>query len=578
MNKNISTSYRKLVVGLALTLGLTACGDGSNGGSAPSGTPVSEGQIEANNIAFYKNQVGYLPAQQKLIVVRTDTPVEYKVRNMNTAETVFTSVTSLPAYWSLADETVSVADVSSITAAGQYRLELTDSDDYTAFNVSLERVEAMHDASIKAFYYNRASLALDPAFAGKWQREAGHPDTYVLNLNDPNQILSSPKGWYDAGDYNKYIVNSGISTYTLMRAYLDFPAFYGERTWNIPESSNSRPDLLDEVSWNLDWMLTMQDTDGGVFHKLTTLNFAPDVMPAAANEQRYVVDKGTAATLNFAGVMATAARVYPDMAGTYLSAAEEAWQWAITHPHIPFVNPENVATGEYGDNEFNDEFAWAAAELYLTTGNQDYLTTMDNNLGPVSTPGWSNSMGLAYLSLLSSEGQSDLSNQRYAALKARFLDYATKLAEQSQSSPFRVAMTRHDFVWGSNGVAMNHAMMLAKAFELSKDKAYLEAMTALIDYVSGKNPTGYSFVTGHGEQTPMFIHHRQSHADDIAEPVPGFLAGGPQNGQQDNCTYSSSLPATSYLDDWCSYSTNEVTINWNAPLVYSVAASLNFNR
>ncbi|MDC8832299.1 glycoside hydrolase family 9 protein [Alteromonas gilva] len=576
MSNNISTSYRKLLVAIPLALGLVACGGG--GDAAPAIPPVTESPVETKTIAFYKNQVGYVPAQKKLIIVRTDSPLAFTVSNMNNGETVLSGVTSQPAYWSLADETLSVADVSGITAEGQYRLNVADSDDYTAFKVSAERAEALHDASIKAYYFNRASAALDPAFAGKWQRAAGHPDTHIINLNNPDQPLSSPRGWYDAGDYNKYIVNSGISTYTLMRAYLDFADFYDGRTWNIPESTNAQPDLLDEVSWNLAWMLTMQDADGGVFHKLTTLNFAPDVMPAQATAQRYVVDKGTAATLNFAGVMATAARVYPDMTNTYLSAAEEAWQWATSHPDLPFANPENVVTGEYGDNEFNDEFAWAATELYLTTGNQAYLTAMDNYLGYPSTPGWSNTMGLAYLSLLSSEGQSTLGQPRYNELKARFLDYATQLAERAQVSPLKVAMNGNDFVWGSNGVAMNHAMMLAKAYELSNDSSYLEAMTGLVDYVLGKNPTGYSFVTGHGEQTPMFIHHRQSHADDIAEPVPGFLAGGPQNGHQDNCNYSSSLPATSYLDDWCSYSTNEVTINWNAPLVYSVAALLNYSE
>ena len=472
---------------------------------------------------------------------------------------------------------MAIADVSSIAAPGLYRLSVGDNS-YTTFRISAQRVSALHDAAIKAYYYNRAGMALDPAFAGKWHREAGHPDTHVINLNEPKISLASPKGWYDAGDYNKYIVNSGISTYTLMRAYLDFPDFYAQRRWNIPESTNNQPDLLDEINWNLDWMLTMQDQDGGVFHKLTTLNFAPAVMPAEATEQRYVVAKGTAASLNFAAVMATAARVYPQQQSNFLAAAKRAWQWALENPQVAYKNAQNVKTGEYGDSSFNDEFAWAASELFVTTGEQDYLIEAQRYLGSPSTPGWSDTMGLAYLSLLSEQGQNALPAERYQALKTRFLDYADALVKTSQASPFRTAMTANDFVWGSNGVAMNHAMVLASAYRMSNNPDYRYTFTGLVDYVLGKNPVDYSYVTGFGETSPRFIHHRQSHADGIAEPVPGFLVGGAQNGQQDNCQYSASLPATSYKDNWCSYSTNEVTINWNAPLVYSLAAMITLTK
>ncbi|MEC9263208.1 MAG: glycoside hydrolase family 9 protein, partial [Pseudomonadota bacterium] len=535
-------SFSKLAMSLSLVYTLGACS-----GTNSSGTSVITDSAP-QSVAFYANQVGFLPQQQKHIVVRTSQAVSYRVTNTTSGQIILEGTTSSPDYWPLADQTVAVADVSSITAPGLYRLSVGDNN-YTTFRISVQRVSALHDAAIKAYYYNRAGMALDPAFAGKWHREAGHPDTHVLNLNQPQVSLASPKGWYDAGDYNKYIVNSGISTYTLMRAYLDFPAFYAQRRWNIPESTNDQPDLLDEINWNLDWMLTMQDQDGGVYHKLTTLNFAPAVMSAEATEQRYVVAKSTAASLNFAAVMATAARVYPQQQSNFLAAAKKAWQWVQENPQKPYKNAPNVKTGEYGDSSFNDEFAWAASELFLATGEQAFLHEAERYLGSPSTPGWSDTMGLAYLSLLSEQGQKALSAERYQALKTRFLDYANALVKTSQSSPFRMAMTGKDFVWGSNGVAMNHAMVLASAYRLTNEPDYRHAFTGLVDYVLGKNPVGYSYVTGFGETSPRFIHHRQSHADGIAEPVPGFLVGGAQNGQQDNCQYSASLPATSYKDN-----------------------------
>jgi endoglucanase len=93
-----------------------------------------------------------------------------------------------------------------------------------------------------------------------------------------------------------------------------------------------------------------------------------------------------------------------------------------------------------------------------------------------------------------------------------------------------------------------------------------------MDYILGRNPTGYSFVTGFGEKTPLYPHHRISQSDGVTAPVPGMLVGGPHLGQQDKCDYKYNQPATSYIDSWCSYATNEVAINWNAPLVYVIGA------
>jgi len=160
-------------------------------------------------------------------------------------------------------------------------------------------------------------------------------------------------------------------------------------------------------------------------------------------------------------------------------------------------------------------------------------------------------------------------------IEKRIMVQGEELLEEFYRSPYAITMGRYDrsdFVWGSNGVIGNHSLMLIQAYRLSGEKDYLNAALANMDYLLGRNATGYSFVTGFGSKPPMFIHHRQSASDDIEDPVPGFVAGGPQPGQQDGCDYVSDLPATTYLDDWCSYSTNEVTINWNAPIVYLTGA------
>ncbi|BFT31442.1 glycoside hydrolase family 9 protein [Alteromonas sp. D210916BOD_24] len=525
-------------------------------------------------VAIHTNQIGFLPSQDKEIVISTTNIHDFEITHIGTQKVVLQGKSNQPTIWTLTGESAAIIDVSAITEPGTYRLTLSDTSENASFTVNSNAYGDVHDAAIKAYYFNRAGIPLDPAYAGVWQRPEGHMDNHVMVLNNSSDIRASSKGWYDAGDYNKYIVNSGISTYTLLRAFIDFKGFYAERRWNIPESTNNRPDMLDEILWNLDWMLTMQDSDGSVFHKLTTLNFVQDIMPHEAKEQRYFVGKGTAAALNFAAVMATAARVFPESENTYQHAAERAWRWALEHPNMSYKNAENVRTGEYGDSDFLDEFTWAASELLVTTGKTEYLDVINKYIDVPSTPSWANTMGLAYLTLLK-EGSHHVPADTLDNFQQTFLSYANGLLETDANSAFHVAMREKDFVWGSNGVAMNHAMILATAYSLTHDDKYRQSMSHLVDYVFGKNPTGYSFITGFGNKPPRFIHHRQSQADTIADPVPGFIAGGPHGGQQDDCQYPSNLPAKSYVDDWCSYASNEVAINWNAPLVYALAAMIN---
>jgi endoglucanase len=135
--------------------------------------------------------------------------------------------------------------------------------------------------------------------------------------------------------------------------------------------------------------------------------------------------------------------------------------------------------------------------------------------------------------------------------------------------------TPQDFVWGSSAVAGNQGIALVQAYRLTGDERYLHFALANLDYLLGRNATGYSFVTGFGDKPPMHPHHRPSIADGVTQPVPGLLVGGPnpRAPQQDRCTsYTSEVPDEVYSDDACSYASNEIAINWNAPLAYLAAA------
>jgi endoglucanase len=534
------------------------------------------------------NQSGYQNQGQKLAVIPGKSQHTFQLIALPSGQIVFKGQSSEAQLWAPAGETVSIADFTQIQNNGRYRLEVTGLTS-VELQIAAQPYAQLHDAAIKAYYFNRASQQLDTAYAGVWARPAGHPDDQVkihasaASASRPTgTVVQSPKGWYDAGDYNKYIVNSGISTFTLLDAWTDFSEFYRQRQWTIPESGNSMPDLLDEVVWNLDWMSSMQDpADGGVYHKLTTLNFEGAVMPHQAVAPRYLVQKTTAAALNFAAVMAKASRVLsefdsefdkeqPGKAALFRQQAVQAWQWASKNPAIYYQQPADVSTGAYGDKNLADEFAWAAAELYLLTGEQPYLQQFFQLAQPVQTPSWASVAALGYFSL-AKEANRLTPEQRQLVFSA-ITAMADQFVAQHQASAYKVAMVPEDFVWGSNAVAMNKAILLYKANQITAKAGYMEAIQGLLDYVLGRNPLDLSYVTGFGVKSPQHIHHRPSEADGIKAPVPGWLAGGAQPGQQDKCKYSSTLPAKSYVDDECSYASNEVTINWNAPLVYMLAA------
>ena len=459
-------------------------------------------------------------------------------------------------------------------------------------------------ASLKAFYYQRASMPLLEKYAGKWSRKEGHPDSIVFihsSAIGPGRpegtVVNSSGGWYDAGDYNKYVVNSGISVATLLSAYEDYPKYYDTLKTNIPESKNSTPDILDEALYNIRWMLKMQDpNDGGVYHKCTNPEFDPMIMPELAKEKRYLVQKSTAATLDFTAVMAQSARVwskfkkeYPGLSDSCLKASRTAWDWAVKNPNqIYDQNKMNqtfkpaIHTGEYGDGDLEDEFFWAASEMYVT---ERYLKT-HQNLSPIaykilhskdqtSIPSWSNVGMLGYYTLLRYRESQNYSNSEIpiAIIQGRVLGFAKKLIDSSHTKGIMGSLMgtgKDDFVWGSNSVAANQGILMLNAYRITGDFIFLDKAASNLNYLLGTNPTGYCFVTGFGNHSPMHPHHRPSISDGIIEPIPGLLVGGPNPGRQDGKVYPFTEKEKSYTDQDGAYASNEIAINWNAPFVYLV--------
>ena len=532
------------------------------------------------------NQIGFYCYGPKLAAVVSAQAWRFAIKSPDLKATYFSGDLQRAQSWFASGETVAIADFSEFTGIGTYVLDVPGVGTSYPFIVTTSVHNDLMRGLIRAFYYQRASTSLPATYAGKWSRNAGHGDTRVIihasaasdttlpGARRAGETYPSPKGWYDAGDYGKYVVNAGISAYTLMALYEQFQGYFDTVSLNIPRPISELPDLLSEIKWEIDWLLTMQDpSDGGVYHKLTSLTFCGFIMPENDDAARYFIGKGSAATFDFAAVLAVAYRIYkkllPQFADSCLAAAKYAWTWGNAHPKVAFRNPADVVTGEYGNDTANlrDEQQWAATELFLATDDSAYLTAARKINIEVSVPTWQTVAALGAYSFA-------FVNKDSASI-AQIVAEADRQATYVDGSPYKTVMY-DQFYWGSNGVCANAGMLFVEAFLATKNPVYFNRAVQALDYLAGRNALGYCFVTGFGSRSPLHPHHRPSGADGVADPVPGFLVGGPNRQQNDaaDCgiVYPTKDAAKSWVDMECAYACNEVAINWNAPAAFLAGA------
>ena len=535
------------------------------------------------DVEIRRNQVGSYPQQEKYVVIEGMNPAG-KLRVTTPDGKVLKPKTVRKAVSPWSGKTRYVVDLGQLSETGNYQISVGGKQ--CDFRVSQYPYKEIATASLRLFYLIRSGVAIEGS--GDYNRPVGHPDTHVLvhnsaasPLRPTGTVISSPYGWYDAGDYNKYVVNSAFSIGLMFSAYEQLRPYFASLSVNIPESNNQTPDLLDEIMFNLQWLFTMQDPyDGGVYHKLTTPNFEDFIMPTDCKQQRYVVAKTVTATMDFAAVMADAARLYepynkdyPGFAAQAAAVAERAYQWAKANPeafyHQEQLSNPAVTTGGYGDGSARDEFFWAASALYRLTGRQCYLDDAKMyQPQQFTTPTWGNVASLGAFEWLNTSGEMrELMQQQLV----KYCDNAVKdVATSSFQSPY--GNKANDFGWGCLAeFCCCQALSLLYADNVSGTTKYRRYALENADYLLGRNATGYCYVTGFGDKSPMHPHHRISDADKVDAPFPGMLVGGPNPGQQDKKDiknpYPSNYPDESYLDETESYASNEIAINWNASLV-----------
>jgi endoglucanase len=536
------------------------------------------------------DQVGYPTDAPKVALVSVPART-FQVKRSGDNIEVFKGTLSAGATDPNSGDVVQAADFSSLRTAGTYYIEVPGAGRSWDFSIGPDVFSRAYYLAMRAFYGQRCGTAVDlgPEFPNY-----KHPACHLVGSYHASSGKQGRRdnlgGWHDAGDYGRYMVNSGITTGTLLWAFELFSSKVKNLKLNIPETGNGTPDILNEVRWNLEWMLKMQDDDGGAWHKQTSEHFCDFIMPEDDHLPSEVIGtgkapyKGTCATADLAAVAAIAARVYQpfdkEFAAQNLRAARAAWAWTERYPDVTFKNPPGISTGEYGDPDCGDERLWAAAELWRTTGEAQYdryfvdhyasyltsVRALDPETWRLVAP-----MGLwAYV--LAARPDSD--SRALAAIREAVLGAARKTVEHTLRNPYHISLGEGDFRWGSNGLVANYGMELLIANTLSPDRADVEAALDNLHYLLGRNTFSISWVTQVGEHPFRHPHHRPSGANKNPEPWPGLLSGGPNADRQDSVLRALPAglpPAKVYSDEQGSYASNEVCINWQAMLVFLLA-------
>jgi len=574
------------------------------------GSPRSS-RPDALPYAILVNQVGYYPELAKLATLRSATtrPRAWELRDR--AGRKVASGKSRPMGLDLAaGERVHVIDFSAFRGTGRGFVLKAGAARSRPFDVVSDLYRTLKYDALSLYYHNRSGIDIAMPYAGQpeWARPAGHltdKDVPCAPEAGCSYRLDVSGGWYDAGDHGKYVVNGGISVWTLLNLYerasiLDPSSeALADGSMRIPEGKNRVPDLLDEARWELEFMLKMQvpagkPMAGMVHHKIhdqtwTGLGLAPHEDP----KPRFLYPVSTAATLNLAAVAAQAARIWksidPGFADRCLKAAQAAWAAANAHPRM-FAKAGGVGGGPYQDDAVEDEFYWAAAELAITSGRPEFrqrlvasplflqvptfVTQAEGRIPSSMT--WQEVGALGTLSLALVPGALPPDEQqraRQAVIRAAEIYLA--IAERRG---FRIPVDWGEAKrtpWGSNSFLLNNMLVLALAADFKPCPECIHAVAAGMDYILGRNALDQSYVTGHGGRPLRNPHHRfwakQANPKYPSAP-PGMLSGGPNSGLQDPKVKAAGLegcaPEKCFLDHIESYATNEIAINWNAPFAW----------
>lgn len=541
---------------------------------------VDENKVEVPKIKV--DQLGYQKEATKIAVFSDlEEDTAFTVVKADSGDVVYEGKLSEVAEDEGSGEMVKTGDFSDLKEEGTFRIVSGSGEQSNEFTISDTVYEETFHNLVKMLYMQRCGMELTEDVAGDFAHPACHSEQ--ATVYDTGAKLDVSGGWHDAGDYGRYVVTGAKTVADMLLAYENNPEVFGDDC-DIPESGDGINDALQEVKYELDWMLKMQDSSGGVYHKVTCKVFPETVMPQDETDELIIAPISKTATADFAAAMAMAGRIYgeteeyAEYGQTCLTAAKKAWEYAKEHiSDRGFTNPEDIVTGEYPDNNSKDEYFWAAAELYKTTGEEEYKTAMADMMatGKIENYGgfgWADVAGYGAYAALTADALLTDSTNLQKDIREVFLGAADEAVNTCKANGY-LASRKDVYEWGSNMGIANSGMLLLLANEIQENADYVACAGAQMHYLFGVNATGYCFVTGAGSLSPENPHHRPSMV--VESCMPGMLVGGPDSNLEDpyaQAVFTETPAAKCYADNAQSYSCNEVTIYWNSPLIYLMTA------
>ncbi len=448
-------------------------------------------------------------------------------------------------------------DFSAVRELGEYYLYDTATKLRSpVFRIGTDVYHRVLVAAMRTYFYQREAVPIQPPYAeAPWtfapellqDREA----RYVYAKDDPKSARDLSGGWMDAGDTDKYpTFNPGV-IHPLLHAWRENREAFGD-DFNIPESGNGLPDLLDEVKFQLEWLMKMQQPDGGVFVKMGFVSFARTYPLADDHRPRYYGPENSASSLAVAGMFAHAARVYGEFpqwkafAGDLRARAIRAWDWAMTHPRDYKPDTGEIKSGLANrDEKDHDRLEFLGAfHLWALTGEAKYHDVVKRRAPETrqlaETP-WSvyeaGSDGEALLDYLAQPGADP-------ELVKRIREQLAKSAASDQFAPgpeadlYRAWYSPWTYHWGSvtphayAGVAALQAARGGGLDAAAQARLRQRALDVLHSF-HGVNPLSMVYLTNMGklgaERSASHIWNERFNFNTpfAANPPPGYLIGGP---------------------------------------------------
>ena len=512
------------------------------------------------------NTIGFLPDKEKRASVAAPCSKFSLVRSSDSVS-VFSGTASGPKRNMDTQEDIYIADFSTFTDEGNYYLKVDDVGRSAVFSIKQDVYNDVFRHCVRAMYLWRCGCPVSGAFDGHvYSHAACHTsDAYMDHIDGSHTLKPSLKGWHDAGDFNKYTVNAGITVGMMLNAWEQFGRSIQTVSLDLPEAGAALPEFLAEIKWELDWLLTMQMADGSVSHKVSTLSFCGFIMPEAEKTDRFFVPWGSAATADFTAMTAMAGRIYKAydslFADSCCEAAKKSWDFLSKNTANHNADQTGFSTGAYTTTDKDDRL-WAAAEMWETFGDAKYLSDFESRAVGASKKisrdwdwGSVGNLGLFTYVLSKREGKrASLADSIKTDLTLTADTMVTLRGNHGYGRPLDSV-----YYWGCNGTVARQTMVLQIADIVSPKKEYGDAALDAIGHLFGRNWFCRSFVTGLGRNPPLHPHDRRSIADTIEAPWPGYLVGGGWPG------------AKGWIDADTNYQTNEIAINWQGALIYALA-------